>query len=223
MRRSVVAAKEKASEEDEDDDTIVASARVDIFPAIYARCTEIGELLSNEAHGLYGLRLFKRDEILMVRRRLGRLRVWDLTRCDEEELIAGNVSRSTIRRERMLEADSDSQRMQKTLQEYFLKDDPTSRGYANKYVMDLSIFEDWQCAFVLLQVEKQSQGEHFDEPFWSEKAAAVERGSRWLVPGEWHNQLPTIGIFTVPYLKIDREGCRDIDFREELAKKYLGW
>merc|ERR1712194_173310 len=109
-------------------------------------CMEIGELLSNEPFGLYGLKLFKRDEILMVRRRLGRLRVWDVTRCDDEELVAGNLTRSTIRKDRILEAELDQKRMQRTLQDYSMKDDPTSRGYANIYSMDLTVFGDWQCA-----------------------------------------------------------------------------
>merc|ERR1719401_2489877 len=96
------------------------SLRVDAFVALYSRCTDIGGLLSTSSHGLYGLEILTREEVLNVRVRLGRFRTWDITRCEAEQLVpgdrAGNINT------RKAEAEKDRQEIQKTLAELKLAD-----------------------------------------------------------------------------------------------------
>lgn len=63
------------------------SARVEAFVVCYARCNDIGGLLSHKDYGLYSLQHLTREEVLTVRKRLGRTRTWDLTRAGQEFLV----------------------------------------------------------------------------------------------------------------------------------------
>jgi len=63
------------------------SARVEAFAVLYARCNDIGGLLSDKDCGLYSLQHLTREEVLTVRKRLGRTRTWDLTRAGQEFLV----------------------------------------------------------------------------------------------------------------------------------------
>jgi len=63
------------------------SARVEAFVLLYTRCNDIRSLLNDSDHGLYSLQHLTREEILTIRRRLGRLRCWAIDRTGEESLI----------------------------------------------------------------------------------------------------------------------------------------
>eukprot|EP00747_Dinoflagellata_sp_TGD_P111572 gnl/TRDRNA2_/TRDRNA2_171251_c0_seq1.p1 gnl/TRDRNA2_/TRDRNA2_171251_c0~~gnl/TRDRNA2_/TRDRNA2_171251_c0_seq1.p1 ORF type:complete len:245 (+),score=42.62 gnl/TRDRNA2_/TRDRNA2_171251_c0_seq1:71-805(+) len=203
------------------------SARVEAFVALYHRCVDICGLLSAEPHGLYGMELLSREQVLIVRVRLGRLRTLDLSRIDmpfwvpEPHVVTGPVRSSTFR-ERLEETDQDTQQMQHLIHDLRLHDDPTSHGNANRYVLDLSIHEDWIAARVLLMLGAKEPGVHFDEPSWSEKAHLEERGCKWLIPSEWLSELPNVGIFSVRYF-VQVPQYRDLVVRGKLAEKYLGW
>jgi len=204
---------------------VVKSARADAFVALYSRCTDIGNLVSAEVHGLYGLAIVSREEVHVVRRRLGKLRTWDITRCDEDELCPwGEIigPRSTDWRLRKQETEEDERKMVRVLQDYHLLDDPTSRGNANRYALDLGVPEERQFASILMKLGQKETGEHFDEPYWSAKEKLLERGTRWLVPEDWNVEVPDTGIFKVRYY-CERTGCKDPAFRKALASKYLGW
>merc|ERR1711879_1034821 len=116
--------------------------------------------LSSEDHGLYGLQMFDRVNILTVRKRLGRLRTFDLTRCDEDQLIPTDrdLRLSMTFTQRVEEAQHDEELMQKVLRQMHLRDDISSKGNANKYVLDLSLFEDWMCTCVLLMLAAKEAG-----------------------------------------------------------------
>ncbi|CAE7434548.1 tenm3 [Symbiodinium sp. CCMP2592] len=83
--------------------TTIPKTEVEAFVVLYARCNDIGELLSDEAQmtvvgscrqqswirreeecGLYSLVHLTREEVLTVRKRLGRTRTWDITRAGQE-------------------------------------------------------------------------------------------------------------------------------------------
>ncbi|CAE7267291.1 SEC14, partial [Symbiodinium necroappetens] len=69
------------------DTEIRDSPRVEAFVVLYARCNDIAELLSDEECGLYSLVHLTREEVLTVRKRLGRTRTWDITRAGQEFII----------------------------------------------------------------------------------------------------------------------------------------
>jgi len=72
------------------------SPRVEAFVVLYARCNDIQEFLSNPDWGLYSLQQLTREEILTVRKRLGRLRSWAIDRCGEESLIPMTYDKSAF-------------------------------------------------------------------------------------------------------------------------------
>merc|ERR1719221_189669 len=119
-------------------------------------------------------------------------------------------------------AKQDAKEMKRTLRDYCLRDDPTSRGNANRYEFDLTLFEDWQGARVLLKLGQDEAGEHFDEPMWSEKLQLADRGAKWLVPQEWNDDLPKSGILEMRYI-VQRSQYKDLAARRRLAEEYLGW
>lgn len=196
------------------------SARVEAYVAMFGRCIRPADLLSAKPCGLYGLSLFKRGEVLKVRFRLGRLRTFNLLLCDEFRLTPGARARSLA--ERLATGLLDHEGNRWRLQDLRLLDDPTSIADANKYTMDLSIHEDWAFTKLLLTLAKLEKGEHLDEPSWSEMAHLEERGTRWLVPPEWHKEVPRAGIFSVRFFTEKRE-YRDMALRQSLAEKFLGW
>lgn len=202
----------------------MVSLRVDAFVALYARCHDIGGLLSSERHGLYGLQLLSREEVLNVRSRLGRLRTWDIMNADSDCVVPGMQSSGV--NQRKAEGLADRQKIQRTLDELRLRDDPTSFGLANRYCIELEkLFEDWMFAVILMEVNKGEDGEHFDAATWSEKAHLEEKGSRWLIPEEWKTvptDVPKKGTVTVTFC-VERDGCKDQEYRKVLAAKYLGW
>merc|ERR1719378_532938 len=124
----------------------------------------------------------------MVRARLGRFRTWDITRLDQEQITPGE--RHPDRRQQLEDAERDTQMYRQTLRDYNILDDPTSRGNANRYVFNLSLFEDWQCVRAMMAIAIKEPGAHYDDPKWSEKAHLEERGAQWLVPMEWTSELP---------------------------------
>jgi len=205
---------------DNEDENQAVSFRVDAFVVLYARCVDIAGLVSSERYGLYGLHLFDRADVLKVRSRLGRIRTWDITRIECDHLIPSNKkSASPSSRTQAVETE-DSQHLG-VLTALRIRDDPTSHN-ANRYVFDLSVYEDWWATKALLDVACKESGVHFDAPSWSEKAHLEARGTSWLVPGEWHTELPTTGIFTVRYF-LEKPEYKDLAAREKLAEKYLGW
>eukprot|EP00971_Amphidinium_carterae_P105554 2090316-Amphidinium_carterae.1 len=72
----------------------------------------------------------------------------EVTRCDEAQLVpAGRERRSALTfRARMEEARDDERMMMRTLRGLGLRDDHTSLGNANKFSLDLTLFEDRMCA-----------------------------------------------------------------------------
>eukprot|EP00930_Biecheleria_cincta_P095559 TRINITY_DN87508_c0_g1_i1.p1 TRINITY_DN87508_c0_g1~~TRINITY_DN87508_c0_g1_i1.p1 ORF type:complete len:1632 (-),score=307.88 TRINITY_DN87508_c0_g1_i1:73-4968(-) len=223
------------------------SSRVEAFQIMYCRCNNIRDLLANEKHGLYSLAYITREEVLTVRKRLGRSRCWDLSRLDQECLIPtpdtpedeaefdasgrlgliGNREQPPMgfikkdHKERMAEADLDQERMRSIIEDYSMHDNPVSIGNANWYAMDLSVHEDWRCASLLLAVCHGETGENIDEPFWSETAHLAARGSKWLVPEDWYKEVPDVGLFCMRF----KQGFNvpNMDIRLELAEARLGW
>jgi len=200
------------------------SPRVDAFTALYTRCVDIQNLLSAEPFGLYGMVLLTRNEVLNVRIRLGRLRTWDLTRVDHEFLVPGRPEFLMLpAKTRQEDAEKDLRESLGTVRGVGLRDDVTSRGNASRYVLDLTVLEDWLAACVMMQLAKREGGsEHWAAASWSETAQQEARGTRFLVPESWTTNLPTVGIFTGTYfLELSVEPS--LEFRNELATKYLGW
>eukprot|EP00439_Symbiodinium_sp_Y106_P055018 s1902_g7.t1 len=249
------------------DTEIRDSPRVEAFVVLYARCNDIAELLSDEECGLYSLVHLTREEVLTVRKRLGRTRTWDIARADVRtqhvvpcviEFIipppedptdmnpAGRMvlmtrrasnagpaapglptTKPKSRTERMAEASIDEERMRPILKDprhaalnvpqfvqldYNMLDNPVSLGHANRYMMDLTLHEDWHCA---------QRKENIDAPFWSEKAHLADKGSKWLVPDEWSKEMPKVGIFGMTFLQGFNDP--DLELRLRLAKEWLGW
>ncbi|CAE7458892.1 SEC14 [Symbiodinium natans] len=232
------------------DTEIRDSPRVEAFVVLYARCNDIAKLLSDEECGLYSLVHLTREEVLTVRKRLGRPRTWDITRAGQEFIIpppedssdinssgrmvlmtrrASNAGLGAVvpptkpksRTERMAEASIDEERMRPILKDYNMLDNPVSLGHANRYMMDLSLHEDWHCAQCLLRVCKEESGENIDAPHWSEKAHLADKGSKWLVPDEWYKEMPKVGIFGMTFLQGFNDP--DMELRLRLAKEWLGW
>lgn len=233
------------------DTEIRDSPRVEAFVVLYARCNDIAELLSDEECGLYSLVHLTREEVLTVRKRLGRTRTWDIARAGQEFIIpppedptdmnpAGRMvlmtrrasnagpaapglptTKPKSRTERMAEASIDEERMRPILKDYNMLDNPVSLGHANRYMMDLTLHEDWHCAQCLLRVCKEESGENIDAPFWSEKAHLADKGSKWLVPDEWSKEMPKVGIFGMTFLQGFNDP--DLELRLRLAKEWLGW
>merc|ERR1719375_2556094 len=125
-------------------------------------------------------------------------------------------------RERVDQADNDAARMKNMLEGLRLRDDPTSRGNANRYSMDLTVPEDYTAAQVIMLLALKEPGMHFEEPGWTEVAHLESRGIKWLVPTEWNNEVPKAGVFTVRYFT-ERESCKDENVRRKLGEKYCGW
>lgn len=196
------------------------SSRVDAFTALYSRCVDIQHLLSSTSDGLYGLVLLTQLEVLNVRLRLGRLRTWDITRLDSDWLVPGRTEVEA--RVRFENAQKDERQQAGTIAGLRLRDDVTSRGNANRFGLDLSVFEEWMFTCVMMQVAQREPGAHFDDPKWSEMAHLEERGAKWLVPPEWTTKTPNVGVFIVRYF-LERDEYRDSEFRLALAAKYLGW
>lgn len=223
------------------------SSRVEAFQIMYCRCNDIMNLLANEKHGLYSLAYISREEVLTVRKRLGRARCWDVSRIGQECLIPtpdtpedeaefkatgrlgliGNRDEPPMgfmkkdKQKRLAEADLDEERMRSIFTDYSLHDNPVSIGSANKYGMDLAVHEDWRCATLLLAICHAEHGENIDEPFWSEKAHLAERGSNWLVPDDWYKEVPTVGLFGMRFLQAFN--IPNMEIRMELAETHLGW
>jgi hypothetical protein len=204
--------------------TAKISPRVDAFCALYTRCTDIKELLSNnEPHGLYSMSLLRKQEVLNVRLRLGRLRTWDITRLEQDWLVPGKVKVEA--KDRIALAELDLKQGHGMVRGFGLLDDVTSKGNANRFVLNLEVFEDWMFTRVLMQVagrETDSWGQHFDDPSWSEIAHLEARGAKWLVPPEWSITTPDVGIFTVRY-KLTEQGIPFQDIRLKTATSFLGW
>ncbi|CAE7721376.1 SEC14, partial [Symbiodinium pilosum] len=78
------------------DTEIRDSPRVEAFVVLYSRCNNIAELLSDEESGLYSLVHLTREEVLTVRKRLGRTRTWDITRAGQEFIIPPPEAESDI-------------------------------------------------------------------------------------------------------------------------------
>lgn len=232
-----------------DEGEIRDSARVDAFVLLYTRCNDIRGLLNDTDYGLYSLQLLTREEILTVRKRLGRLRCWAIDRSGEESLIpvsheqsafnesgrltlmprrsaettlpTGKPALTPSKMERIAKAQEDDKRMKPILEDYGMLDNPTSMGNANWFMMDLTLKEDWIAAGVLLQCCQAESSEVKDEPYWSEKAHLAQRGSNWLVPDEWNKEVPEVGIFGVRFLQGFSEP--NTARRLELAEEWLGW
>merc|ERR1740130_1100594 len=100
-----------------------------------------------------------------------------------------------------------------------LRDDVTSHGNAHRYGLNLVIFEDWMCCCCMMQVASK-EGAHFDDPTWSETAHLAARGAKWLVPPEWTNKTPNVGIVKLSYC-VERDESLQPEFRNTMAVKYL--
>lgn len=228
------------------------SARVEAFVVLYARCNDISALLSDKEFGLFSLQHLTREEVLTVRKRLGRTRTWDLSRAGQECLVpqvdnagdfnsAGRLKlvgrrpsavglppmpdflpvKPKTRSERVEEARLDAERMRPILQDYGMLDNPVSLGFANRYMMNLELHEDWHCAQCLLAVCKLEPGENIDEPYWSEKQHLAKKGSKWLVPDEWNKEIPQVGVFGMTFLQGLNDS--DMELRMRLGEEFLGW
>ncbi|CAE8725580.1 unnamed protein product [Polarella glacialis] len=198
--------------------TMRDTARVEAFVILYSRCVDIHGLLESV---LYGIKVLTRAEVLTVCRRLGRTRTWDMPRLHLDCLIPDPRPATMTKADKLQLAAVDGDKQQPIMQDFGMLADPTSIGNANFLFFDLSLFEDWHCARLLLLVSQAESGEHFDEPSWSEKAHLAERGSNWIIPGEWMSEVPTVGIFGVRYI----QGTGDVDMenRLKLAALHLGW
>eukprot|EP00971_Amphidinium_carterae_P058800 1162623-Amphidinium_carterae.1 len=57
------------------------------------------------------------------------------------------------------------------------------------------------CALVLLHIDRQEQGEHWDGASWSERGAQEARGTRFVVPADWVSNLPQAGLFSFRFTR----------------------
>eukprot|EP00913_Durusdinium_trenchii_P024577 g23071.t1 len=124
------------------------------------------------------------------------------------------------RSERVEEARLDAERMRPILQDldYGMLDNPVSLGFANRYMMNLELHEDWHCAQCLLAVCKLEPGENIDEPYWSEKQHLAKKGSKWLVPDEWNKEIPQVGVFGMTFLQGLNDS--DMELRMRLGEEF---
>jgi hypothetical protein len=207
------------------------SPRVELFVALFARCVDTAAFLTDEPHGLFGLELFAREEILAVRQRLGRQRTFDVMRCEldcwitgGQQAVAGNAFKKAQlnQKARQEEREKEGNHFTRVLRDLGLKDNCISRVDANKYVMDLSVHEDWSVARYLLALAQREDGENICETSWTEKAQFDARGIQFIVPSEWYSNLPTVGTFTMRYF-LERPQFKDPPGRLKLANRLLGW
>jgi hypothetical protein len=209
-----------------DDKFVILNQSTKRFETIGARSDPPeGALMVDKSapYGLYGLALLNQIEVLNVRLRLGRLRVWDITRMDETWLLPGKPHyRPEEAKERIENAQKDLRQQAGMVRGLGLRDDVTSHGNANRMVLNLAVFEDWMFTCVMMQVAQREPGAHFDEPQWSETAHLEARGAKWLVPPEWTSKTPDVGVFTVRYF-LERDEYCDSEFRIAMGSKYCGW
>jgi len=206
------------------------SPRVELFIAMFARCVDTMAILTDEPHGLFGLELLAREEVLAVRQRLGRQRTFDCLRCDEECWMAGgNMVVPGLGKKAALNQkakqdlrEQESVHFQRIMRDLQLRDNCTSKVDANKYVLDLSVHEDWSIARYLLALAQREDGENICETSWTEKAQFDARGIQFIVPSEWYSHLPTVGVFTMRYF-VERPQYKEPPSRIKLANKMLGW
>jgi hypothetical protein len=219
---------------DKGSEEALTTVRVDAFVSLYPRCVDIESLLVDV---LYMDDLLDRIHVLTVRKRLGRLRTFDLTRIEREQLtpttyfavmattMESRATESKLSKNSKNEiADQDAEKMKGVLDSLKILDDVTSVGNANRFVLDLEVFEDWQAALLIMEVADAEEcsclGAHFVNPKWTENRLAL-----WLVPAEWQlpeKDVPQKGIFTVSYILEDMKYL-DIEARRRLAQEFLGW
>ncbi|CAE8608885.1 unnamed protein product, partial [Polarella glacialis] len=131
--------------------TMRDTARVEAFVILYSRCVDIHGLLESV---LYGIKVLTRAEVLTVCRRLGRTRTWDMPRLHLDCLIPDPRPATMTKADKLQLAAVDGDKQQPIMQDFGMLDDPTSIGNANFIFFDLSLFEDWHCARLLLLVSQ---------------------------------------------------------------------